>query len=143
MYEHRTDALLPLREFILRVVRQILIATSVVGAALAIGTIGYRGFGDLPWVDALLNAAMILGGMGPVDVLRSDAAKLFAAGYALFSGIVFIGVAGLILAPLFHRVLHRFHLELEDIAEGGRVGGAGDAGGAAGATRHRARTRRR
>lgn len=140
MYEHRSEALLPLREFILRVVRQILIAASVVGAALAIGAIGYHGLGDLPWVDAILNAAMILGGMGPVDVLRSDAAKLFAAGYALFSGIVFIGVAGLILAPLFHRVLHRFHLELDDIAG---VGGAGEAGAAAGATRNRARKRRR
>lgn len=114
MFEHRTEGLLPLREFILRVVRQIGMAAGVVAGALAIGTVGYHSLGGLPWIDALLNAAMILGGMGPVDLLHSNAAKLFAAGYALFSGIVFIGVAGLILAPLFHRVLHRFHLELED-----------------------------
>jgi len=114
MYEHHTETLLPLREFILRVVRQIIIATGVVAVALAIGAAGYHGLAGLPWVDSILNAAMILGGMGPVDLLRSDAAKLFAAAYALFSGIVFIGVAGLILAPLFHRVLHRFHLELDE-----------------------------
>ncbi|MBK7949125.1 MAG: hypothetical protein IPK00_10380 [Deltaproteobacteria bacterium] len=114
MYEHRSDALLPLREFALRVVRQIFIAAFVAGGALAIGAVGYHCLADLPWVDSILNAAMILGGMGPVDLLHSNAAKLFAAGYALFSGIVFIGVAGLILAPLFHRVLHRFHLELEE-----------------------------
>ncbi|MBY0399786.1 hypothetical protein K2X89_05790 [Myxococcota bacterium] len=117
MYEHQTEALLPLREFVLRVVRQILIAAGVVAAALAIGAAGYHGLEGLPWVDSILNAAMILGGMGPVDLLHSDAAKLFAAAYALFSGIVFIGVAGLILAPLFHRVLHRFHLELDDMDE--------------------------
>lgn len=122
MFEHRTDTLLPLREFILRVVRQIGLAAGVVASALAIGTVGYHRLGDLPWIDALLNAAMILGGMGPVDALHSNAAKLFAAGYALFSGIVFIGVAGLILAPLFHRVLHRFHLELEDDDESKRGG---------------------
>jgi hypothetical protein len=68
----------------------------------------------LPWIDALLNAAMILGGMGPVDTLRSDAAKIFASGYALFSGVVFILVAGLLLAPLFHRLMHHFHLELDE-----------------------------
>ncbi|MFO0689858.1 MAG: hypothetical protein U0900_14270 [Myxococcota bacterium] len=114
MYEHHTEALLPLREFVLRVVRQIFMAAFVVAVALAIGAAGYHDLAGLPWVDSILNAAMILGGMGPVDLLHSDAAKLFAAAYALFCGIVFIGVAGLILAPLFHRALHRFHLELDE-----------------------------
>ena len=117
MYEHHTEGLLPLREFVLRVVRQICIAAVVVAIALALGAAGYHGLAGLPWVDSILNAAMILGGMGPVDLLHSTAAKLFAAGYALFSGIVFIGIAGLILAPLFHRTLHRFHLELDDMDE--------------------------
>jgi len=66
-------------------------------------------------VDALLNAAMILAGMGPVDVLNSDAAKLFASAYALFSGVVFISATGILLAPIFHQVLHRFHIEEKDL----------------------------
>ena len=114
MFEHRTEALLPWRAFLARIVRQLGIAGGVVVAALGIGVVGYHTLGGMPWVDALLNAAMILGGMGPVDTLRSDAAKVFAAGYALFSGVVFIAVAGLLLAPLFHRVLHHFHLELDE-----------------------------
>lgn len=114
MFEHRTEALLPWRAFFARIVRQLAISAAVMATALGIGVVGYHALDGLPWVDALLNAAMILGGMGPVDTLRSDTAKVFAAGYALFSGVVFIAVAGLLLAPLFHRVLHHFHLELEE-----------------------------
>lgn len=114
MFEHRTEALLPWRAFLARIVRQFGIAGTMVGVALGIGVVGYHTLDGLSWVDALLNAAMILGGMGPVDALHSDAAKIFAAGYALFSGVVFIAVAGLLLAPLFHRLLHHFHLELEE-----------------------------
>jgi hypothetical protein len=114
MFEHRTEALLPWRAFLARVIRLLAIAGGVVAVVLGIGVVGYHALAGLPWVDALLNAAMILGGMGPVDTLRSDAAKIFAAGYALFSGVVFIAVAGLLLAPLFHRVLHHFHLELDE-----------------------------
>ena len=114
MFEHRTEALLPWRAFVARVIRQLGISAVVVAAALGIGVVGYHAIAGLPWVDALLNAAMILGGMGPVDTLRSDAAKIFAAGYALFAGVVFIAVAGLLLAPLLHRLMHHFHLELDD-----------------------------
>jgi len=80
-----------------------------------LGTFGYHFIAGLKWVDALLNAAMILTGMGPVDVLNSDAAKLFASAYALFSGVVFITATGILLAPVFHRVLHRFHVEEKDL----------------------------
>jgi hypothetical protein len=75
------------------------------------GVIGYHHIGGLSWIDSLLNASMILGGMGPVDPLRSDAAKLFASFYALFSGLAFVGIASLMIAPFAHRLLHRFHIE--------------------------------
>jgi NhaP-type Na+/H+ or K+/H+ antiporter len=114
MFEHRTEALLPWRAFVVRVICLIALAGGVVAGALGIGVVGYYALAGLPWVDALLNAAMILGGMGPVDTLHSDAAKIFASGYALFSGVVFILVAGLLLAPLFHRLMHHFHLELDE-----------------------------
>ncbi len=92
-------------------------ASLIIAAALSIGVLGYRVFGGLPWIDSLLNASMILGGMGPVDTLKSDTAKLFASFYAMFSGLVFIGVAAVLLAPVVHRFLHRFHLESEEQQE--------------------------
>jgi hypothetical protein len=85
-------------------------ALVVVGSA-AFGTIGYRFFAGYRWIDAFLNACMLLGGMGPVGELPNDGAKLFASFFALYSGLVFLVLAGLVLAPVFHRVLHRFHWE--------------------------------
>ena len=76
-----------------------------------LGTVGYHLIAHLGWIDAILNAAMILTGMGPVAVLTSDAAKLFAAAYALFSGVVFLTMTGIALAPVIHRGLHKFHAE--------------------------------
>jgi hypothetical protein len=76
------------------------------------GVVGYHSIGGLSWIDSLLNASMILGGMGPVDPLHSNAAKLFASFYALFSGLAFVGIASLMIAPFAHRLLHRFHLEV-------------------------------
>ena len=81
--------------------------------ALGIGVAGYHWIGKLNWVDSLLNASMILGGMGPVDPLPSDGAKVFASVYALLSGIVFISAMAVILSPAVHRALHKFHLESE------------------------------
>ena len=86
----------------------------IIGGSLAIGTIGYHATAGLPWIDALENAAMILTGMGPVSPLSTDAAKLFASAYALFSGIVFVTSMGVILAPALHRILHHFHIEDRD-----------------------------
>lgn len=111
MYEHRSKPLLPRIKFFFRVLRHGLVALSVVLMALGIGILGYHGLEGLPWIDATLNAAMILGGMGPVNPLHTPAGKLFASAYALFSGLVFIGVMGLLFAPFAHRLLHRFHLE--------------------------------
>jgi hypothetical protein len=89
------------------------IAASVTTGALGIGIVGYHLLAKLPWVDSFLNASMILGGMGPVDPLRTSAAKLFAGFYALFSGLVFIGVSGVIIAPFIHRLMHHFHVAEE------------------------------
>jgi hypothetical protein len=86
---------------------------------LAIGIVGYHEFEGMAWVDATVNAAMILGGMGPVNELHTNAGKLFAAAYALFSGIVFLVAIAVLLAPVVHRFLHRFHIDLDSDTETG------------------------
>jgi hypothetical protein len=112
MYERRTHPLLSRAQFARRVVRHFLLALFLIGVALGMGVFGYHYIGGLSWIDSLLNASMILGGMGPIDPLHSDAAKLFASFYALFSGLAFVGIASLMIAPFAHRLLHRFHLEV-------------------------------
>jgi len=82
-----------------------------VGVALGVGILGYHFLGGLQWIDALVNASMILGGMGPVDLITSQSGKLFTSFYALFSGLFFIGVASLAIAPFVHRIMHRMHLD--------------------------------
>ena len=121
LYEHRSAPLLPTAGFLRRMGWHTLAAVGVIAIALLIGMVGYHGFAGLPWIDAFLNASMLLGGMGPVDILRTNSAKLFAGFYALFSGLVFIGVTTLLIAPIVHRILHRVHLEdaeSEECAEG-------------------------
>src|SRR5881409_617378 len=113
MYEQRNHPLLSRAKFARRVARRLLLALFLVGIALGIGVLGYHYIGGLGWIDSILNASMILGGMGPVDTLHSSAAKIFASCYALFSGLAFIGIASLIVAPFAHRILHRFHLDKE------------------------------
>lgn len=87
------------------------LAAIIVAIAVSIGTLGYATWGGLSWLDAFLNASMILSGMGPVDRMQTSAAKLFSAVYALFSGLVFVGLMGIVLAPWVHRLLHWTHLE--------------------------------
>jgi hypothetical protein len=111
MYEHRMDPILSSADFTKRVGRHGMLALIVLALALGIGVVGYHYLGELEWLDALLNASMILGGMGPVDPLHKPGAKLLASGYALFSGLAFIGVASLLVAPFAHRLLHHFHLD--------------------------------
>ncbi len=113
MFEHRREPLLPRRAFVLRVVRFGSAALALILGALGIGILGYHLLEGLGWVDALLNAAMILGGMGPVNELHTAAGKVFAACYALFSGVVFLVAVGVFLAPIVHRFFHRFHLDLD------------------------------
>lgn len=112
MYEHREHLLLSRAKFMRRVARHGMLALLVIAFALGIGVFGYHSIAKLSWIDSLLNASMILGGMGPVDPLKSDAAKIFASFYALFSGLAFVGIASLMVAPFAHRLLHRFHLEV-------------------------------
>jgi hypothetical protein len=114
MYEHRSQPLLPRPQFLRRMLGHGLLAVSLVLVSLGIGVAGYHFTEGLSWLDALLNASMILGGMGPVNELRTAAGKLFASAYALFSGMAFLATAGILVAPLAHRLLHRLHLETSD-----------------------------
>jgi hypothetical protein len=109
MYEHSSEPLLSQCFFYLRIMRQAGKALIVIIISLFIGVAGYHYLENIPWVDSLLNASMILGGMGPVDTLKTTPGKVFASFYALYSGLVLIGLTALMLAPVFHRVLHRFH----------------------------------
>ncbi len=110
MFERYDEPVIPLREFLRRIARTGLLAIVLLLIPLIIGVVGYMGLAGLGPVDAFLNASMILGGMGPVDPLPTDGAKIFAGVYALFSGVFFLVVAGVVLAPFLHRVLHRLHL---------------------------------
>ena len=111
MAEHRQDQLLPRRQYLHRLARSLLAGLGLVAFSLSVGMVGYHWLAHLPWIDAFLNAAMILSGMGPVDPITGHAAKLFAGCYALYSGIALLTTAGIILAPMIHRSLHKFHLE--------------------------------
>lgn len=111
MYEHRKQPLLSTAKFLKRVARHWLAGFGVLAVGLGCGVIGYHHIAGLSWIDSLLNAAMILGGMGPVDPLKTNAAKIFASCYALFSGLAFIGIVSVLLAPFVHRLLHRVHAE--------------------------------
>lgn len=111
--EHRGQELIPRNAFIRRISLYAAGAVVLIFSALGVGIIGYHYFEQLPWIDAFLNASMILGGMGQVNQLHSDGGKIFAGIYALFSGLAFLGVAGLLFTPLLHRLLHRFHFDAE------------------------------
>lgn len=89
-------------------------AAALIAFSLGLGILGYHCIAELSWVDSLLNASMILSGMGPVNALNTDGAKLFASAYALFSGVVFIMATGVLLSPIFHHVLYKFHIEEKD-----------------------------
>lgn len=111
MYEHRSSPLIARRLFWRRMAGHVGAALIIMTLSLVVGTVGYHLLGELEWVDAFENASMILGGMGPVGEIDSTAGKLFASFYALYSGVVFLIAAGLLVAPVFHRMLHHFHLE--------------------------------
>jgi hypothetical protein len=111
MFERRHEKLAPRSVFARRMAGAVTMAFGFLLPALALGIAGYHWIDQLNWVDALLEASMILGGMGPVNPLRSDAAKIFASIYALFSGVVLISVMGIIITPVVHRILHKFHVE--------------------------------
>jgi hypothetical protein len=99
------------QSFVKRLVFAAILSTALLTIWTVVGMIGYHALGGLGWVDAFLNSAMIVGGMGPVDVLNNQPAKVFAGFYAIFSGVIFLSIFGLLIAPVFHRFLHRFHLD--------------------------------
>jgi hypothetical protein len=116
IYEHHRDRLLPRAAFLRRLGRHALVACALVAGSRSVGILGYHYLENLGWIDALLNASMILGGMGPVNEIHTIGGKIFASIYALYSGLIVLVVAGVLFAPIFHRFLHRFHLEQEDDA---------------------------
>ena len=111
MFENRSKPLLSRRAFYVRLARSACLGLLIIVLSLGIGMIGYHGFESLPWVDAFVNAAMILSGMGPVATLQTDGGKIFAGCYALFSGLALIAILGIVFGPVFHRFLHKFHLD--------------------------------
>ena len=114
MFEQKHEPLLPRVAFLARMGGSFGLTLLVVAVSLLMGSVGYHHFGNLSWIDALLNAAMILTGMGPVDQMTTTGGKLFATFFALYSGVAFLTMMAVILAPLMHRLLHTFHLGGED-----------------------------
>ncbi len=114
MFEHRHQPVLSRARFRQRLLNSGLVVVALVATALSIGTLGYHLIAELDWLDALLNASMILTGMGPVDQMPTAASKLFASFFALFSGVVFPASVAIMGAPLLHRLLHRFHMEVRE-----------------------------
>ncbi|MFA5393476.1 MAG: hypothetical protein WC081_05075 [Candidatus Ratteibacteria bacterium] len=113
MFEHRHEPLLSRAAFLQRLVLYAGIAFIIIFCSLAMGVVGYHVFENLSWLDSLVNAAMILGGMGPVNELHTQAGKIFASFYALFSGLMFLVIVGVLFAPIIHRFFHHFHLEVD------------------------------
>jgi hypothetical protein len=111
MFEHRKSPLLPRRVFYARLARSAALGVGLALASLGIGMVGYHGLEKLAWLDAFLNAAMILAGMGPVAPVQTAGGKLFAGVFALFSGLMLVTTVAVIFAPVIHRFLHKFHLE--------------------------------
>lgn len=114
MFEHKSEALLTRSAFLGRMARSGAVVLGIIAFSLLSGSAGYHYFGALPWIDALLNASMILTGMGPVDPLKTNSAKLFATFYSLYSGVAFLTMMAVLVAPLLHRFLHKFHLEVSE-----------------------------
>jgi hypothetical protein len=111
LFEHHTHPLLSRAEFLLRLVRHVSIGLMLIVVSLIAGMLGYHHFEHMPWIDAYTNASMILSGMGPVSPLQTDAGKIFAGTYALFSGLALLTIVGIVFAPVAHRFFHKFHLE--------------------------------
>lgn len=109
MYESKAHPPIPRAQFVRRVLLHAAVALALLLLSLMLGMAGYGYFEHLPWRDAFLNAAMLMGGMGPVDAPRTDGGKLFAGLYALYAGLLFLVTAGIVLTPLVHRVMHKFH----------------------------------
>ncbi len=113
LFEHHHENLLPRKKFLIRLIKYAFISIGVIAFSLIIGMIGYHQLEGLSWIDSFLNAAMLMGGMGPVNVLHTQTGKAFAGIYALYCGMVLLIAVGILAAPIVHRFLHHFHLENE------------------------------
>ena len=111
MLEHRTKPLLSQKAFAGRLLRWLGVTLFLFALSLFVGMWGYHHFEKMAWIDALVNASMLLGGMGPVDALHTHGGKIFASFYAMYCGIFLVVCGGVLLVPVFHRVLHKFHGE--------------------------------
>jgi putative effector of murein hydrolase len=114
--EGKYEPLAPLRIFFTRIGRCFLVTLVIIAFSLTIGTIGYHYSEGLGWLDSLLNAAMILTGMGPHDRMQTTSGKLFSTFYCLYSGLAFLSLVAIMIAPIYHRFLHRFHLDEDDLS---------------------------
>jgi hypothetical protein len=112
--EHRHEPLASRQVFLRRMASYVALSAGIVLFSLGIGILGYHFLEGLSWIDSLLNASMILGGMGPVAPLETVAGKLFASFYALFSGMILLVAVGVLIAPAFHRFLHHFHFDIDE-----------------------------
>lgn len=117
MFEHHKEPLASRSEFTKRMLRFSALGAGIMLFSLGIGVFGYHFFENLSWLDSLLNASMLLGGMGPIAPLNTTGGKLFASFYALFAGMVFLVAVGVMVTPILHRILHHFHLEIEEDGE--------------------------
>ena len=113
MFEHRNEPVLPRHQYLYRMARHSGFAAIILAGSLGMGMTGYHIFEGMTWIDSLLNASMLLGGMGPVDAIHTTGGKIFASFYALYSGVIFLVVAGVLIVPVVHRLLHRFHAEMK------------------------------
>ena len=113
-YETKHHPVLPRKQFVKRMAGSFGVASALIGFSLLGGMAGYHYLEGLPWIDAFMNASMILGGMGPVAPIQSAGGKLFAGLYALYSGLIVIVAAGVLFAPVLHRLLHKFHSEVDE-----------------------------
>ena len=113
-FEDKNKPLIPKKEYYKRQLRFLFYALILLGFSLGIGMVGYKWCTGMPWMDAFLNASMILTGMGPIDVMKTPGAKLFAGCYALFSGVIFLSTVAVMFAPLVHRLLHLMHIDEAD-----------------------------
>lgn len=121
-HERRRHPLPPIHVYRKRQLASLGVAGVVLGVSLAVGVLGYHWAGGLRWLDALVNASMILGGMGPVDAITRPAGKWFASAYALYSGVALLTSVGIIFGPALHRLLHKFHIEVFDEGDGDQPG---------------------
>ena len=115
--EHKSQPVLSRSAFLLRMLVSVGMGTGLIGTSLVVGMFGYHHFEKLEWLDAFLNAAMILSGMGPLAQPGTDGGKIFAGAYALYSGFAVLIIAGITFGPLVHRMLHKLHADQDDIDE--------------------------